>query len=70
MHYRAARSNEPLDRNDQWDLELLITAHDCDVIVSNDTRFMRSAAFVLFGFSKPYISLGEFLTLDPRALRP
>lgn len=68
MHFRAAANHtERIDLNDHWDLELLLIAKDLDVIVSNDTRFMKSAAEVLFP-AKAYLGLDEFLAQDPLSL--
>jgi len=41
-YYAMVEQNEPIDKNTQADVEVLMYMPDVDILVSNDRRFLKS----------------------------
>ncbi|MBI5360278.1 MAG: hypothetical protein HZA48_06810 [Planctomycetes bacterium] len=62
LFYYATKPNEEIDRNELRDIEQLVYLKDLDIMVSNETHFMKGAFEILYGgVGKRYMGLGEFL---------
>jgi len=60
-YYARVDHNAPIDRHTQMDISLLVMARDLDAVISNDLAFMKSAFQALYGLTKEYLTLEQFL---------
>ena len=62
LFYAFSRPNEKIDINAMADIDQLTFLHRMDILVSNDTRFMKEAFNVLFGGqNKIYLTSEELV---------
>ena len=62
MYYQRLKLNrKSIDFNDRFDLEQLVFMKDLDIMVSNESGFMRGTFNVMYGDTKRYLGLEEFL---------